>query len=175
MRVDETSYSVGLIQPRTSNRHAVFEVRSRETHDPRVTQTVNLAFDEYGNVLESVGISYGRRPSGEKLCGIADESQDTVKGIQEELQIVYSDNQYTNAIWDVDSHRNPELCGTSNYQITGLPPPLKSLMLRLGDLMTDNSNIFAKAEEVDFEDKLRLSLRAHVSVISSPIFGSVHT
>lgn len=165
VRVGENSYSIDLKQPSQPkvlrSPHAVFLVKSQETvtvsheremHDPRVTQTINLDFDDYGNVLKSVNISYGRRPSSDKLCGIDDASQKAVKAIQEELQVVYSDHQYTNAIDGVDAHRNPELCGTGDYHITGLSRADTSRTFRLSDFTADDSNIFAEAKEVNFED-----------------------
>lgn len=163
VRVDEHGYTVDLKQPSQAKilaRHAVFLVKSqesvsvsheREMHDPRVTQTLNLAFDDYGNVLKSVNIAYGRRPSSDKLSGINDADQETIKAIQQQLQVVYSDHQYTNAIDDVDAHRTPELCGTADYQITGLARVDASRTFRLGDFTVAESNIFADAEEVSFE------------------------
>lgn len=175
--MEETSYAVDMRQLRNSNRHAVFLVRSqetvtvsheRETNDPRVTHAMNLKFDDYGNVLQSVSISYGRRPSSGKLCGISEGNQKTVKAIQQERQVIYSDHQYTRAIKGVDFHRNPELCGTSDYQVTGLTAPTDaSLMFRLSDVMREASNIFAAATEVEFEDTPDPSAPAKRLVASS--------
>lgn len=179
VRVEENGYTVDLkqsSQPKIFARHAVFLVKSQETvtvsheremHDPRVTQTINLDFDDYRNVLKSVKISYGRRPSSDKLHGISVASQKAVKAIQQELQVVYSDHQYTNAIDDVDAHRNPELCGTGDYHITGLSRADKSRTFRLGDFTVDDSNIFAEAKEVNFEDIPTPSVLAKRLVSSS--------
>jgi RHS repeat-associated protein len=64
------------LQPRGSNRHAVFlvteseaityhyelDLRAELQPDPRIAHTLNLRMDEYGNVLESVAIAYPRSP-----------------------------------------------------------------------------------------------------------------
>lgn len=179
VRVDENGYTVDLKQPSQRKilaHHAVFLVKSqesvsvsheREMHDPRVTQTLNLAFDDYGNVLKSVNIAYGRRSSSESLGGISDTAQQTIKAIQQQLQVVYSDHQYTNAIDDVDAHRTPELCGTADYQITGLARADASRTFRLGDFTVAESNILANAEEVSFEATPTPSVLAKRLVASS--------
>lgn len=76
--VSERDYTIKVLQPREQNRHAVFFTHARETvdfhyerklfdiggnqrADPRVTHTLTLEVDGYGNVLKSVSIGYGRR------------------------------------------------------------------------------------------------------------------
>lgn len=179
VRVDETRYTIDLkqpSQPKILARHAVFLVKPQETvtvsheremHDPRVIQKINLDFNDYGDVLKSVSISYGRSPSSDKLVGINSVSQTAIRATQQELQVVYSDHQYTNAIDEVDAYRNPELCGTSDYHITGLVRADTSRMFQLGDFTVDDSNVFANAKEVNFEDKPTPLLLAKRLVASS--------
>ncbi|MEO6918782.1 MAG: SpvB/TcaC N-terminal domain-containing protein, partial [Collimonas sp.] len=78
----ENNYTIRLLQKKRDNRHAVFFTHARESlnfnydrklykvagktgggmrADPRVTHGVTLAVDDYGNVLTSVAIAYGRR------------------------------------------------------------------------------------------------------------------
>ena len=58
------------LQPQGVNRHAVFFTHPREAisyhyernpDDPRIQHAITLEVDEYGNVLKSVAIGYGRR------------------------------------------------------------------------------------------------------------------
>jgi len=77
--VSERNYTVLLLHPCCGNRHAVFFTQPREAieyhyeralyavagqqqkrADPRVSHTMILATDAYGNVLQSAAISYGR-------------------------------------------------------------------------------------------------------------------
>ena len=74
----ERSYTLNLLQPLGANLHAVFFTHARETinfhherklydvagqklADPRVSHAATLEVDDYGNVLKSVAIGYGRR------------------------------------------------------------------------------------------------------------------
>jgi len=76
--VSEPNYTIRRVQPLGANRHAVFFTHARETidfhyerelydigglrlADPRVSHTMTLAVDDYGNPLQSVAIGYGRR------------------------------------------------------------------------------------------------------------------
>ena len=83
--VAESNSTITLLQPRLGNRHAVFFTHPREAvtfnyerklydvdgvrrADPRVEHNVTLRVDDYGNVLESVAIGYGRRFAGSLLA-----------------------------------------------------------------------------------------------------------
>jgi Salmonella virulence plasmid 65kDa B protein/Insecticide toxin TcdB middle/C-terminal region/Insecticide toxin TcdB middle/N-terminal region len=74
--VTESNFTIRVVQPRGENRHAVFFTHPRESvsfnyerklygadrrPDPRVTHAVTLEVDDFGNVLKSVNIGYGRR------------------------------------------------------------------------------------------------------------------
>lgn len=61
---------IELLQPRHGNRFAVFIVKEseavtyhyeRNTSDPRIAHTLNIRFDELGNVLESASVVYPRK------------------------------------------------------------------------------------------------------------------
>lgn len=67
--VTSSNCIVELLQPQGQNRHAVFAARESETlsyqyerdpGDPRIAHTLNLRFDDYGNLLESARVAYGR-------------------------------------------------------------------------------------------------------------------
>ena len=76
--VAESNSTIRTLQPREQNLHAVFFTHPRETvtfhyerklyeidgarrADPRVSHSIAIEVDDYGNVLESVDIAYGRR------------------------------------------------------------------------------------------------------------------
>jgi hypothetical protein len=78
-KVTESNFTVELLQPVGPNKHAIFLTHPREVVDfdyerslsvdasghlaaePRVTHNVVFAVDDYGNMLKSVAVSYGRR------------------------------------------------------------------------------------------------------------------
>ena len=70
--VTETNYHVKLLQPKGEHKYAVYFVEPRETLsyqyernaiDPRISHEFVLKVDEYGNVLRSCAVAYGRRPT----------------------------------------------------------------------------------------------------------------
>src|SRR6185503_12183150 len=68
--VTEQNFTVRLIQSKSANTHAVFFTHSREAisyhyernpADPRISHALTLDVDEYGNVMKSLAVAYGRR------------------------------------------------------------------------------------------------------------------
>lgn len=122
-QVREKNYSVKIIQPGSSRDHAVYLVTERESitisrehnpDDPRIMHTLGLEHDEYGNVLKSVNIAYGRKP--------APHSDSVTAMVQQQKQIIYSKRGYTN---DIDLHNArviPQICSARDYHVTGINP-----------------------------------------------------
>ncbi|MEO5602315.1 MAG: toxin TcdB middle/C-terminal domain-containing protein, partial [Cyclobacteriaceae bacterium] len=61
---------IRMLQARGSNQHAIFLVHESESitfsyerkiSDPRIAHSLNLEIDQYGNVLKSVSVVYGRK------------------------------------------------------------------------------------------------------------------
>lgn len=120
-RVDEKNYTISAVQlSQTSPGHpAVFLVSARESmtstrergpDDPRVTHTIDLDSDKYGNVLKSVSIAYGRK--------LPDTAPDIALAAQDQTHVTYSEYGYTNAIVS-NAHVNPRLYKTRDYHLTG--------------------------------------------------------
>jgi RHS repeat-associated protein len=118
--VSEQNYTIELVQLKSANRHAVFFVHPRETIDyhyernpvdPRVGHQVVLQVDEYGNVLKSVAIGYGRRES------LLSNSDDRIK--QTQTLITYTENRVTNAVLEDDAYRTPLPYEACTYELTG--------------------------------------------------------
>jgi len=127
--VSERSYAIETVQARGANAHAVFFVHPRETldyhyerrpRDPRVAHALILQVDDFGNILKSVAIGYGRRPGQSPLTG-----PDLRR--QEALLVTYTESRYTErdpaapALW-TDSHRAPMPSEVRTYELTGLSP-----------------------------------------------------
>ena len=132
--VSESNSTITLLQPRLDNRHAVFFTHPRETvtfhyerklydidgvkrADPRVGHSVTLEVDDYGNVLESVAIGYGRR--------FADRSPlltDTDRAKQQQILLTFTENRYTNAVQEADAYRTPLPAESRTYELIHLEP-----------------------------------------------------
>ncbi len=117
--VTESNLTIRTLQKRGPNRHAVFFTHPREQvsfhyerklyaiddsqrADPRVAHGVTLAVDDYGNVLTSVAISYGRRFSDMSPL-LSDEDREK----QGRMQLTLTESDYTNAVEEVDAYRTP--------------------------------------------------------------------
>ncbi|MDJ0899037.1 MAG: SpvB/TcaC N-terminal domain-containing protein [Xenococcus sp. MO_188.B8] len=70
--ITETNYRVKLLQAKGDNKYGVYFVEPRETlsyqyernpQDPRISHQFVLKVDEYGNVIRSCAVAYGRRPT----------------------------------------------------------------------------------------------------------------
>ncbi|PZF73903.1 SpvB/TcaC N-terminal domain-containing protein [Taibaiella soli] len=95
--ITSTSYATKTVQPLAGNRYASFlsyQQQSlawsceRDAADPRVQHSLTLSVDEYGNVLESAAIVYGRKDT----TGMPD----VVATEQQKMHIVLTDAKYTN-------------------------------------------------------------------------------
>lgn len=120
--VTEQNFTIRVLQRRGNNRHAVFFTHARESisyhyerkpADPRIGHALTLEVDDYGNVLKSAAIGYGRRQPDMALSP-ADRAKQT------QILITYTENRVTNAVDAADDHRAPLPCESRTYELTGL-------------------------------------------------------
>jgi len=141
----ERNYTIELLQPQGPNRYAVFFTHPRETidfhyerklfkvagntlvdpnappsnardaADPRVSQTITLAVDPFGNVLQSVAVGYGRRYLDPALTPDDQTRQGTTL-------VTYTENSYTNAVLEDDAYRAPLPAEASTYELIQIQP-----------------------------------------------------
>jgi RHS repeat-associated protein len=111
--VSERSYKLTCLQPQGPNRHAVFLSHPSETidyhyerdpADPRISHSLTLAVDDYGNVLKSVAIGYQRR------LPAFDEQSKSLATLTESL--------YTNSILEDDAYRAPLPAVVKTFELT---------------------------------------------------------
>ena len=115
--VTETNYRVKLLQAKGDNKYGVYFVEPRETlsyqyernaDDPRISHQFVLKVDDYGNVLRSCNVAYGRRNIGE-----------SVYPEQLSLKVVSEENSFINTRGE-----NINLLGipldNKSYEITNL-------------------------------------------------------
>ncbi|MEZ4684461.1 MAG: toxin TcdB middle/N-terminal domain-containing protein, partial [Caldilineaceae bacterium] len=132
------------VQPQANNRHAVFLVAESETityhydldlrtavpPDPRIAHTLNLKFDEYANILQTVAVVYARQGNpGDEIGGLTDKRA-LIGQVQSESHLTYGENHFTKDFGDLpaekplaqDNHRLRQLCEVSTYALTGVKP-----------------------------------------------------
>src|SRR5581483_2679508 len=149
--VSEHNYTIELLQPQGVNRHAVFFTHARETidfhyerilfdvngqklADPRVSHTLTLAVDDFGNELQTVAVAYGRRHDDpDPLLSDSDRQQ------QKRILLTYTESQYTNAIQQDAAYRSPHLSETRTYELINVVPasnlPQITNLFRFDELM----------------------------------------
>jgi RHS repeat-associated protein len=141
--VVEQNYTVERLQPRGTSPHAVFFTHAREAleyhyernpHDPRVGHAMTLEVDEYGNVVKSVAIGYGRRQS--PLA--AQEDRDK----QARTLIIYTENLFTNPVNGADrpdDYRAPLPAEMRKFELTGYDLADAAPRLQFSDFVTPDT------------------------------------
>jgi RHS repeat-associated protein len=121
--VRDQNYSLELLQPRGQNKHAVFMAREseaiaytyeRDSSDPRISHSLNIKSDEYGNILESAAVVYARMMAD---LSLPPETQaDQAKTI-----IIYTQNQFTlNDIIEDDAYRLRLPAEAKTFELRGV-------------------------------------------------------
>ncbi|HEY3132259.1 MAG TPA: SpvB/TcaC N-terminal domain-containing protein [Acidobacteriota bacterium] len=147
--VTEQNFTIRLLQRQGENHHAVFFSHPRESiryHyernpiDPRIAHSLTLEVDDFGNVLKSASVAYGRRQPDQAL-----EARDQQK--QGELHVTYAENRVTNFVETGDEYRTPLSCESRSYEVTGLTLPSGSSRFALDELLNAGSG----AAEIAYE------------------------
>jgi RHS repeat-associated protein len=134
--VTEQSFTIRRLQPRGSNRHAVFVTHPRESivyeyerqpADPRVKHKLTLQADDFTNERRSATVAYPRRTPDMAL-----DARERAK--QAQLRIVYTENDYTNPIDAADDHRAPLPSELRTYDVTGIALPAGRVRFAFADL-----------------------------------------
>jgi RHS repeat-associated protein len=125
--VTEMNLGVRLLQPHGPNRHAVlfthaheqvsfayerklYEIAGCLRADPRVSHNIALEVDDYGNVLKSVAVAYGRRLA------------ENVPDFQQRTLLTLAENNYTNLVNFDDAYRPPMPAEQRLIELRGLTP-----------------------------------------------------
>lgn len=127
--ITEQNFDIKLLQPLNNNRHAVFlahpreqidvqyerkqiDVNGKSIADPRITHSMTLDVDPFGNVLRSVAINYRRRALGRPL-----ESE------QEQTHMVLSVNRFASLADDPTLYREGLAVESRVYEVVKPPEP----------------------------------------------------
>ncbi len=112
--------------------------------DPRVQHALTLEVDEFGNVIKSASIGYGRRrPDGQ----LSDEDQKK----QTQRLIIYTENRVTNAIDTADDYRTPLPAETRTYELTDLKPENDAERFSFDQWTRNAFSLPATAVEIPYE------------------------
>ena len=137
--------NIRRLQPRGSNRHAVFLVAESEAisyhyelglrgtqplaPDPRVAHTLNLTYDDMGNVQQSIVVGYARWRQFADPTLI--EHADLIREVQRERHAAYTESHYTVDVIDLavapaplQYHRRRAACEVRTFELTGFAPAL---------------------------------------------------
>lgn len=160
--VTENSYSVNLIQGKdrsSKNRHAVFYPHPHESisyhyernpADPRISHSLTLEVDSFGNLLKQADVGYGRRRPDPDLPLDVDRAKQTQR------LVTYTENRVTNAILAEDDYRAPLPCEIRTFELTGYSPHDTAGRFRHEDFVyldnTTRSLALAFDSEVNYED-----------------------
>ncbi len=137
VRLYTTAYhncDIRRLQPQGPNRHAVFLVSQSEAvtyhydldlrqpipaPDPRVAHTLNLSFDAYGRVLQSVAVVYPRRtPHADATLDPAQVA--LIRAVQGERHLAYHETRFTAELpADPHRHRLPAPGEVLSHELTG--------------------------------------------------------
>jgi hypothetical protein len=154
----EQNFTIERLQPRAGNRHGVFFTHAREAisyhyernpADPRISHSLVLHVDAFGNVLKAMAVGYGRRAGMSTLLG-----DDKTK--QEQLLITYTENDYTEndmtnpADW-VDAHRTPLPCEARTYELTGFGLATGAMRFAFDDFAKDDFTALTSLNKIPYE------------------------
>ena len=136
------------LQPKQRNKYAVFYVHESESlsfsyernmSDPRIAHLLNLEVDDFGNVLKSASVVYGRKTKDAQL-------PQEIQGEQSAAHIVFTENNFTNDFDLPDIYRLKLSAEAKSYEITNSKYNAIQ-QFNINDLLND----FATAVEINYE------------------------
>ncbi|SDW57152.1 RHS repeat-associated core domain-containing protein [Marininema mesophilum] len=168
--VTEQNVNIRCLQPKGNNRHAVFFTHGLESihsdyernpTDPRVVHTVTLEVDDYGNVLKSAVINYGRRRPDLNL-----ELRDQAK--QSELLITYKEDDFTNPVEGIGDYHAPLSCESRTYELNGLRLSEDRYRFTVAEILQSGTTAqFISYEQNATSGELQKRLIEHVRILYS--------
>ena len=139
---------IELLQPKGKNKYAVFTVKEsesisysyeRDPADPRISHSLNLKLDEYGNILESASVVYPRMLADAALPAETQAAQNTTL-------ILYTENKFTNDVSSANHHRLRLPSEINTFELKGVAKSGSVYSL------SDFTNIFGAATNVEYYD-----------------------
>jgi len=130
--------------------------------DPRISHAVTLEVDEYGNVLQSVALAYGRRfDDPDPVLTDADRKK------QKQLLATLTEASFTNAVLADDAYRTPLPAEVKTYELLKLRPAVGqseiTKLFRFDELVSLVAQASDRAHELPYEDVNAAGATAAVS------------
>ncbi|KAF1983001.1 SpvB-domain-containing protein [Aulographum hederae CBS 113979] len=138
---DVHSHSVFTLHPRES----VNYIYERSIRDPRVQHQLTLQVDRFGNIEKEIKIAYGRPEGNSPLTG-PDKLRQTTP------MITYSENDFTNSVYELDDFRNPVLSETREYELSGFQVQAGKTRFTFDDFGAPNMAPILSLVETPFEN-----------------------
>ncbi|PWT93570.1 MAG: hypothetical protein C5B54_01645, partial [Acidobacteria bacterium] len=160
--VSEQNFTIRVLQPQGNNQYAVFFAHAREAidyqyernpADPRISHTMTLEVDDFGNVLKQASIGYGRRQPDPNPLLLQTDRDKQIRRL-----ITYTENSLTNVIDTTDNYRTPLSCETRSYELTGYIPTVAAGRFQFADFVKfdpANPNVIVQIfdTEINYEDQ----------------------
>ncbi|KAL2060433.1 hypothetical protein VTL71DRAFT_9464 [Oculimacula yallundae] len=156
--VTETNFSVDLIQTRSNTQSAIVHAVVRETishqyergSEPRITHSMVLKTNEFGQILKEVTVGYGRSKPDLSL------PTDWDREVQRKMYITYSENTVTNKIDDETLYPGsfliPALCEAKSFELTGVERGDPERPFAYETWTEDDFSFLNSATEIGFEE-----------------------
>ncbi len=150
---------IKMLQPQQENSHAVFYVHESEAvsfyyernlDDPRIAHMLNLEIDDFGNLLKSASIVYGRKITDATLPS-------DVQADQRKVHVVFTANDFTNDFDLPDTYRLKTLAEMKAYELTHVNYNTTQ-QFTINSLLND----FTSAALIRYEEKPDGSLQKRV-------------
>ncbi len=150
---------IELLQPVLDGEHAIFVVKEseavtwnyeRDLTNPRVEHKLNIAIDEYGNVLEAASVVYG-----------SEAPEPAVSTTQARTCVTYVRTDFTVDAIDTLHYRLRQPARTTTFEITGLTRI--GTLYRIADFVAPGFHVLANSVEIPFFDQN-----------TTPPLGTVH-
>lgn len=138
--VQQANFTVVAVQPwQNSLKHGIYQLHDRESlsvhyerraEDPRVSHTLTLDVDAYGNVKKRLEIGYGR-------LSVPPDLDPRIREKQSKCLMVYREIDYTNALLG-DNYRTPLPYEAREYELTGLERRDPGMRFQFDDFKANN-------------------------------------
>lgn len=126
-----------------------YETGPESAADPRVQRDLVLEVNDYGDLLRTMKLSYGRSEEKAKADMILNEN---ARRQQTETIATITEKTYTNAVTELASFRKPLVCTTKQFRLSGMKrefasfDELAALDIEHFDLVDHNDLITAKGQ-----------------------------
>lgn len=158
---------VKLLQPQLPNKFAAFITHESESltiqyernlDDPRMAHSLNIEVDDFGDVLQSAAVVYGRKITDPQLPA-------EIQAEQNKVHVVYTTNAYTNSFNQPNAYRLKLLSATQTYELTNNAYNALS-SFSIEQLETD----FAAATAIPYETTADGTLQKRLTAAAQSIY-----